>query len=73
MYVMDLTFLACSSEAFVSNQISNSELPTPNMFMKSMLKILYLVGFLLYLAVILLLTKLLSYCVNLGYPWVLFS
>lgn len=42
MHVMDLTFLACSSEGFVSNQISNPELPVPNMSMKSMLKILYL-------------------------------
>lgn len=40
MYVMDLTFLACSSEAFVSDPISNPKLP--NMFMKSMLKILHL-------------------------------
>lgn len=42
MHVMDLTFLACSSEAFVSNQISNPELPAPNMSMKSVLQILYL-------------------------------
>lgn len=40
--MMDLTLLACFSEAFVSNQISNPELPAPNMFMKSMLKVLYL-------------------------------
>lgn len=42
MHVMDLTFLVCSSEAFVSNQISNPGLPVLNMSMKSVLKILYL-------------------------------